>query len=110
MRVVIINGDSMGHGDTELGQKLIGSFLRKLWAGEKKPETVVFYNSGVKLLTRDSTVLDSLQGLAGAGVDLLACGTCVSFFSLKELLVVGRVSDMGEIAGLLMTADQVVTI
>ncbi|RPI29726.1 MAG: sulfurtransferase-like selenium metabolism protein YedF [Acidobacteria bacterium] len=110
MRVLVINSDSMGRGDVELGQKLIGSFLRKLWARGDGPDAIVFYNSGVKLLARGSTVLDALEGLANAGVDLLACGTCVSFFSLKDSLAVGRVSDMGEIAELLMTADQTVTL
>jgi len=110
MRIVIINDESMGRGDSELGQKLIGSFLRKLWAGEKKPDAVIFYNSGVKLMARGSNVLDALEGLAAAGVDLLACGTCVSFFNLKDSMLVGRISDMGEISALLMTADQAVTI
>ncbi len=107
---MIINSDSMGRGDAELGQKLMGSFLRKLWAREKKPDAIVFYNSGVKLPARGSTVLDALEGLAAGGVALLACGTCVSFFGLTESLNVGRISDMGEIATLLMSADQAVTI
>lgn len=110
MRIVLINSETMGRGDSELGQRLLGSFLRKLWAGREKPDAIIFYNSGVKLLARGSAVLDALQGLADGGVDLMACGTCVSFFNLKDSLTIGRISDMGEIAGLLMTADHTISI
>jgi len=34
-------------------------------------------------------------------VAILACGTCLEFFQLKESLAVGRVSNMYEIAELL---------
>jgi intracellular sulfur oxidation DsrE/DsrF family protein len=110
VRILIINSNSMGRADTELGLRLVGSFLRKLWAREEKPDAIVFYNSAVKLLARGSTDLEALEGLAEGGVDLLACGTCVSFFGLRDSLAVGRISDMGEIAELVMTADQAVTI
>jgi len=110
MQIVVVNSDSMGRGDAELGTQLIGSLLRKLWAQESKPDAVIFYNSGVKLMARSSRVLDALEGLADAGVDLVACGTCVAFFSLQDSLAVGRISDMREIAGLLITADRTVTI
>jgi len=78
MQIVVVNSDSMGRGDAELGTQLIGSFLRKLWAQESKPDAVIFYNSGVKLMAHGSGVLDGLEGLAAAGVDLVACGTCVA--------------------------------
>ncbi len=110
MRIVVINSETMGRGDSELGQRLLGSFLRKLWARPQKPDVIIFYNSGVKLLARGSTVLDALKGLADAGVDLVACGTCISFFQLKDSLEVGRIGDMEEIAGLFMTADHTITI
>lgn len=110
MRTVLINSETMGRGDSELGQRLLGSFLRKLWASREKPDAIIFYNSGVKLLARGSAVLDALQGLADSGVDLVACGTCVSFLHLNDLLAIGRISDMGEIAGLLMTADHTISI
>jgi intracellular sulfur oxidation DsrE/DsrF family protein len=70
---------------------------------------MLFYNSAVKLLTANSPVLDALTGLASAGVDLVACGTCVSFFGVADPLPAGRVSDMQEIVQIILAADKVVT-
>ena len=107
--VIVINREGFGVGDSELGKKLIGSFLRKLWANEVKPDTIIFYHSAVKLLTRDSLVLDAIESLSKAGVDLVACGTCVGYYDIRDDIRFGRVSDMGEIVGLIMDADKVVT-
>ena len=81
---IIFNSESLGKGNDELGKTLIGSFLRKLWASEKKPDTIIFYNSSVNLLTEKSLILDALSGLINAGVDLVACSTCVGFYELKN--------------------------
>ncbi len=109
-KTVIINSERFGAGSNELGQQLMGSFLRKLWALENKPAAIVFYNSAVKLLAKDSNVLDALDGLSQAGVDLIACGTCVSHLNLKDKMAVGRVSDMTEIAATLLNSDAVITV
>jgi selenium metabolism protein YedF len=109
-KAVIINNEHMGEGNDELGARLMGPLLRKLWAGETKPEAMLFYNSGVKLLAEDSTVLDALNGLYEAGVDIIACGTCCTFFGITDKMAVGRVSDMQEISGIMMTADAVITV
>ena len=109
-KVVVINSEFMGAGSDELGAKLMGPLLRKFWAGETKPEAMLFYNSGVKLLAEGSTVRDALTGLYDAGVDIIACGTCCTFFEIADQIEVGRISDMQEISGIMMTADTVITI
>ena len=58
---VIIKGETLGDGSEELGIILTGSFLRKLWGSPSKPETIVFYNSGVKLLAKGTPVWDALD-------------------------------------------------
>ena len=107
---LIINSQSLGRGDDQLGSQLMGNLLRKLWAIESRPARIVFYNSGVMLLARGSAALDALTGLHDAGVDLIACGTCVTFYDLGGKLAVGRVSDMTEIASALTTSESVVTV
>jgi sulfur relay (sulfurtransferase) complex TusBCD TusD component (DsrE family) len=57
-----------------------------------------------------ATTLDALAGLAQAGVDLVACGTCVTHFGLGDVLRAGRVSDMQEIVQTMLAADKVVTV
>lgn len=108
--VVIINNETMGHGDKKLGLQLMGSYLKKVWASDTKPHSIVFYNSGVKLLARGSTVIDVLDGLEKAGVELLACGTCLDFYQLEDYLLVGQRSNMEEIVELTGKASKVITI
>jgi len=107
--IVILNADSMGRGDDALGTKLVANFLRTLVTVEPKPDAIVFYNAAVKLLARDSTHLEALTQLEDAGVDLLACLTCLEFFSLTDRLAVGHVSNMREIVQRTMAAAKVVT-
>jgi len=57
---VVLHSETLGRGNDELGKTMMGSFLRKLWASEKKPDTMIFYNSAVHLLTDTSSVLDAL--------------------------------------------------
>ena len=108
--VFAVNGETMGRGDDALGAKLMGSFLRTLAASEAKPEAVVFYNAAVRLLAPESPHLEALRALDDAGVDLLACVTCLEFYALTDRLAVGQVSNMREIVARLSGAGKVVTI
>lgn len=108
--IIIINSEIMGKGNEELGKILIGAFLRKLWAQEKKPDYIILYNSAVKLIAESSKVLDAMDGLYSAGVDIVACGTCIEFYQLKDNIKTGRISSMDEICTLLMQADKVITV
>jgi selenium metabolism protein YedF len=100
----------MGSGDEALGRKLLGNFLRTLGDLEQKPDAVVFYNAGVKLLAAGTPLLAELQALDDAGVDLVACGTCLDHFGLIERVVVGEVGNMRGIAARLLAAKSVVTL
>ncbi len=108
--VVIVGAEQMGRGDDVLGAKLLGNFFRTLAVLDPKPEGIVFYNAAVKLLGPGSGSLEALKTLDEAGVDLLACVTCLEFFGLTEKIAVGQVSNMREIAQWTLTADKVVTL
>ncbi|PWB81717.1 MAG: sulfurtransferase-like selenium metabolism protein YedF [Candidatus Methylomirabilota bacterium] len=107
---IIVNSNVLGRGPDELGERLMSSFLRKLCMQQEKPSAIVFYNSGVHVLAGGSATLDALEALAEAGVDLIACGTCVAFYELKDSIFVGRMSDMHEIVATLMHSTKVITI
>jgi selenium metabolism protein YedF len=106
---VILHSEALGRGSDELGKTMTSGFLRKLWASDKKPDTIIFYNSAVHLLTEKSSVLDSLSGLSKAGVDLVACQTCIGFYEIEKKIVVGRIVEMQEIVSILMKSDKVIT-
>lgn len=100
----------MGRGSNELGTKLMANFLRKLWASPARPTTIVFYNSGVNLLVAGAEGTEAIAGLASAGVDIVACGTCVNYYGIAERMAAGRVSDMQEIVSLLLEAETTITV
>ena len=96
--VVILSDNRMGRGDDVLGDILIRSFIHTLLQLKPLPETIICYNAGVKLAAKDSAVLDDLQQLAQAGVDILVCGTCVNYFGLGNQIAAGHISNMYDIA------------
>ncbi len=107
-RVVQITAGTMGSGDDELGALLLRSFLKTQAELDPKPDAILFYNDGVKLCCEGSSLLEDLRGLEAAGVEIIACGTCLNFFELADQLRVGRVTDMLEIAGRLAEAGSIV--
>jgi intracellular sulfur oxidation DsrE/DsrF family protein len=109
-RAVIIKSEIMGIEPPELGAKMVGSYLRKLCRADPKPTTLVFYGTGVKLLTEGSPVLDALEILHRGGVDLVICSTCLGFYQLKDKVQLGRPTDMVEIISILTKSDHVVTL
>lgn len=109
-RLMVVNSETLGDGSSDLGEQLMGSFLRKLCQNPSKPEVILFYNSGVKLLAEGSHVLDALTVLSDAGVDLVACGTCAGFYGIKDRMAVGRISDMAEVVGRMLETEAVVTV
>lgn len=105
-----INSNSIGKGNDKLGYILTNSFFPTLVDTAPKPHTILFLNSGVKLVTKNSTVTDSLKLLEEEGTEILICGTCLDFFNLKDKVKVGKISNMFEIVDTLLNSDKVITI
>lgn len=105
--VYVFSENRMGHGDDELGSVLIRAFIHTLLELENGPDVMLFYNSGVFLTMADSPVIDDLKELAGRGIEILVCGTCVNFFKLDKPAA-GNISNMYEIAGRMSLAGRIV--
>lgn len=109
--VLFIASDVLGSGDNQqLGSLLMQSFLHTLNGLTSRPETIICMNSGVKLVTNDSLVLGELRQLENQGIEILACGTCLSRLQLIDKIVVGQVSNMYDIADTLLRADKVISL
>jgi len=106
--VVALTSDVMGHGDDELGKKLMSSFVNLLTELDNLPAAVLCYNAGVRLAIQGSPVAESLAELEKRGVEVILCGTCIDFYGLKGLTVAGRTGDMYLIAGKLTEASSVI--
>jgi selenium metabolism protein YedF len=108
--VLVIPSEFMGRGDDELGHVLIRGFFHTLGEVEPVPDTIIFFNSGVKLVTEGSPVLEDLRDLRERGIEILACGTCLGHYDLKDKIAVGEVSNMYTIAETMLGAGKVVNL
>jgi selenium metabolism protein YedF len=108
--MVMVGTDRMGHGDDELGAKLLFNFLKTL--KEMGPELwrLVFVNNGVKLAIEGAEALPVLKELEGDGVAILVCGTCLNHFNLLDKKGVGVTTNMLDIVTAMQLADKVINI
>ena len=106
--ILLIASDSFGRGSEELGQLLIRSFLHTLGEVSPLPNRIICLNSGVKLVVEGSLVLEDLRALEEKGIDILACGTCLGYYEIKDKIAVGQISNMYDIASALLGAGRII--
>ena len=107
--VYIIPADTLGLGDNDLGRILMQAFIKTIGEVSPLPQKIFFYNSGVRLTTGGSKLIDALSELADRGVEILSCGTCLDFFNLKKELRVGEMTNMYNIVEAMAKATKTVT-
>ncbi len=108
--VVMITSDFLGTGDRKLGAILMKAFLNTLWDADPKPKKIMFLNEGVRLTVEGSEVLETLNLLEQAGVEILSCGTCLAFYNLTEQLKVGKVTNMFDTVDSLLKSEKIIKI
>jgi selenium metabolism protein YedF len=107
--VFLVTSDEIGHGERELGVRLMRMFLYTT-AESGVIGTTVFMNSGVRLATEDEEAAASISRLVDRGWKVLVCGTCLDYYGLKDDLKAGTVSNMYEIHSALVGAANVVSL
>lgn len=109
--VLFISSDIVGRGENlELGNLLMQKFLHEVGGHPVRPDTIIMMNNGVKLVEKASLAFGELKQLEELGVEILACGTCLSRLGLSESVAVGKASNMRDIADILLRAEKVLSI
>ena len=108
--MVMVTSNTIGHGDDELGRKLMASFLKTLKEMGDELWRLVFVNNGVKLTIGGSDVLEDLMDLEKNGVHILVCGTCLTHFNLLEKKQAGETTNMLDIVTAMQLADKVINV
>ncbi len=93
-KIFLIQSEGLGRGEEQLGSLLMASFLRLLGENNEKPEAIIFWNTGVRLVCEGSKVLYHLRRLESQGVTILACTTCLEYLDLMDKLAVGKPTTM----------------
>lgn len=96
-KVYFLSSDTLGEGEEELGTILMKGFISTLLNLTPLPDKIIFINSGVKVPTLNEEAKEHLKKLEDRGVSILSCGTCLEYYSLKDELEVGSISNMYEI-------------
>lgn len=106
--LVVLSGNVMGTGDAKLGTSLMKAFVFALTKQDQLPDTILCYNTGAYLTCEGADTLEDLKLLESEGVTILTCGTCLDFYSLKEKLAVGGVTNMYDIVERMENAAQII--
>jgi selenium metabolism protein YedF len=104
-KTILIQSEVLGHGNDELGEILMSNFLTKLAESKEKPASLIFWNSGVKLVAQGSWALVHLKKLEQQGVEILACATCLEFFELTDKIAAGKPTNMVAAVQSILTTD-----
>ena len=108
MTLLYLNSDQMGSGDAELGRKLLRLFLANLAASQTPIDLVGCVNSGVRLTTQGSEVIEHLEALKARGARIASCGTCLEHLGLEAKLLIGEVGSMEQSGQAMAMADKVI--
>ncbi|WP_305768680.1 sulfurtransferase-like selenium metabolism protein YedF [Candidatus Epulonipiscium viviparus] len=106
--VVVIDSDTMGTGDADLGKILIKGFVFALTETKPIPSKIILYNRGVFLAAAVEETIADFQKLEALGTEILCCGTCLNHYTLTPK--VGSVTNMYEIVETKMHATKIIKI
>ena len=104
---ILIGSERLGEGDDELGTALMKSYLFALSEADVIPENLLFINGGVKLVVKDSLVLESIIKLKDRGVNVQSCGLCLDFYKIKDELAVGDITNMYAIVEMMNSSNTI---
>jgi selenium metabolism protein YedF len=107
--VVLINKNTFGEGDPEFSEHLLNIFLQTMYDSGHRPRAILMANKGVKLMGPNSPFAKVLEDFQKAGCDVLACGLCVEYYGLKELVAKEQITNMFAICEYMQAADKVIT-
>ncbi len=111
--VVVISKPGLGTTqpeDSEFGAGMLEKFLHSLEKQAARPDALVFLTEGVRVPVRRGPFDLPLGLLAGLGVRLLTCRTCLAHYGIAEAEVLGEVAGMDEIVLVLGKASKVLNL
>jgi selenium metabolism protein YedF len=106
-KTILIQSETLGRGNEEIGELLMANFLRLLGESKEKPAALMFWNTGVRLVCEGSWALGHLKTLEEQGIEILACRTCLDFFNLTEKQKAGKATNMLKSIESMLTTDMV---
>lgn len=91
---ILITNDKLGDADKTLGEILMGEYFEALNEYDELPKTILFLNSGVRLFSQNSKVLEQLKMLYSKGVKLLINDTSLEYYDMRKDVTFGEIISM----------------
>lgn len=91
---ILITNDKFGDADKTLGEILMGEYFEALNEYDELPKTILFLNSGVRLFSQNSRVLEQLKMLYDKGVKLLINDTSLEYYDIRNDVTFGEIISM----------------
>ena len=111
--VVIVTRTGLGTtaaADAAFGSDMLDKLFHTFESPTHRPHAICFYTEGAKVTCTGSPHLVGLKLLAGLGVQLITCQTCLDYYRLTDQLAVGQSGGMVDIVAQVADADRVVTV
>lgn len=105
--LIVFRQDYVGTGDPELGKTLLQPYIQALCDLPLPPGGMLFYNTGVRLLTADSSVLALISQLQQKGCEMLACNLSLQQLGLSCSLAAGEISTLEIMLDRQLKADHI---
>lgn len=105
---IIIGSEAIGRGDKKLGRILMHELIYDMAFQEVVPQTLIFLNSGVKLTTKGSDVIDQLKMIETLGAEILSEAVSLDGYGLSEQVEVGEIIQPYNLAQILVSRTNVV--
>lgn len=107
---IIIGSEAMGRGDKRLGRILMDEVIYDMAFQEVVPQDIVFVNSGVRLTTTGSPVIDQLKMVEALGAEIHSDAVSLDGYGLSEQVEVGDIIQPYNIAQILVSRTNVVVL
>jgi hypothetical protein len=108
--VFVFTSHTIGDGNEELGEILIGDLLATLCEKEMLPKWIFLMNTAVKLGLKGASSLQLLQKLEGLGVKIMVSKTSLYHLGAETELRVGEAVTMFSFVEILYQSEKVLTL
>lgn len=107
--VLFLSSNLLGTNKRKLGEKLMHQFLYSLTEMPPRIRSIILINEAVKLAFKGSNVLEPLQLLCDAKVNILICQQSVKCYGDSSLIAVGTTASMYIMVSQLLSAEKVIS-
>ena len=107
---IIINGNGMGSGPSELTNTLVKNYIALLNDEKRVPVYLCLYADGVYLACEGSHIIEEMKALEKAGTKIVICKTCLTFNGLLDKVAVGSIGTMVDIMDIQHNSTKVITL